>query len=492
MTQISRMSGVRCLLVSTISTSIVGTAHLILFSAQQTAAASVRRKATSSLLHRQFQRHEKRRKVRQTAAASTPFPFYHTTQEIHTQLLALQSRCHGWITVATKGSDPQIDVVSIRKTDSSPPNRFFLLFGEHARELISPESGLHFLQTLCGESDLAKTDGARYGTERMAELLDTTEFQLVVNGNPDSRQRVENGEYCLRVNTKNGVDLNRNWDDRWEPAEDEMSPDTNPGPKPFSENETQIFKTAVADFKPTGFLTIHSGTRGMYSPWAYDMRHEAVRNGPAMLNMLQQLDANYCKCPFGAAGKEVGYSCPGTCLDYVYDKLGVDYAFAFEIYGNPAENFELEQRFDEIVDERKLSSENALTSSISAVGKDEKKPNYLQLLQEFGASTSKKRHDTSAAASLLHQHQHRHHRASFSTSAKKWREEGCLAQFNPTTESDFKDTVENWTQVYVNLAKLVAADAEKRAGVTADVSLVRGRGEKERAFEKSDFPVWKP
>lgn len=28
----------------------------------------------------------------------------------------------------------------------------------------------------------------------------------------------------------------------------------------------------------------------------------------------------------------VGYLCPGTCLDYAYQKLNVPYSFAFEIY----------------------------------------------------------------------------------------------------------------------------------------------------------------
>ena len=52
----------------------------------------------------------------------------------------------------------------------------------------------------------------------------------------------------------------------------------------------------------------------------------------AMMSMLRELDEEYCQCPFGAAGREVGYSCPGTCLDYVYDELNTSYAFAFEIY----------------------------------------------------------------------------------------------------------------------------------------------------------------
>jgi hypothetical protein len=38
---------------------------------------------------------------------------------------------------------------------------------------------------------------------------------MVVNANPNSRQRVESGEYCLREN-ENGVDINRNYDAHWQ------------------------------------------------------------------------------------------------------------------------------------------------------------------------------------------------------------------------------------------------------------------------------------
>lgn len=32
----------------------------------------------------------------------------------------------------------------------------------------------------------------------------------------------------------------------------------------------------------------------------------------ALWSAVQELDEAHCKCPFGAAGKEVGYDCPGT------------------------------------------------------------------------------------------------------------------------------------------------------------------------------------
>merc|ERR1719217_1819002 len=141
-----------------------------------------------------------------------------------------------------------IDVVSVKAPGTSPINKNFLLFGEHARELISPESGLHFIKTLCGETDLK---------EKAERVLKDSEFQIVVNGNPHSRKKVEQGDFCLRVN-ENGVDLNRNWDEKWETSPVMNPQDTNPGPAPFSEPETQVFKRLVTEYNPTTFLTVHS------------------------------------------------------------------------------------------------------------------------------------------------------------------------------------------------------------------------------------------
>merc|ERR1719191_1641330 len=114
----------------------------------------------------------------------------------------------------------------------------------------------------------------------------------------------------------------------------------------FSEPETKVFKQLTQDYRPTTFLTIHSGTKGMYMPWAYDMEHLANCNQPQMMQILKDLDKDHCECPFGAAGREVGYSCPGTCLDWVYDKLQTDYSFAFEIYTGPEMNDILKERWE--------------------------------------------------------------------------------------------------------------------------------------------------
>lgn len=52
-----------------------------------------------------------------------------------------------------------------------------------------------------------------------------------------------------------------------------------------------------------------------------------------MMDVLGDLQHKYCpSCDVGAAGEEVGYLSPGSCIDFAYDELKIRYSFAFEIY----------------------------------------------------------------------------------------------------------------------------------------------------------------
>lgn len=55
--------------------------------------------------------------------------------------------------------------------------RGFLLFGEHPRELISPETGLKFVQDLC----------KRRTENKSKRILDNYSLRVIVNANPSSR-----------------------------------------------------------------------------------------------------------------------------------------------------------------------------------------------------------------------------------------------------------------------------------------------------------------
>jgi hypothetical protein len=361
------------------------------------------------------------------------FPYYHSTEAIHDELTALATRCPGMSLESKQVStaDTPIDVVTIKALDASPVNKNFLLFGEHARELISPESGLHFVKTLCGEVG---------NKERTASILKDSEFQIVVNGNPASRKKVEGGDFCLRVNP-DGVDLNRNWAEEWQPGAEFDSVDTNPGPNPFSEPETKIFKDLVSEYRPTNFLTIHSGTKGMYMPWAYDMEHLATRNQPAMMNILKSLDKDHCQCPFGAAGKEVGYSCPGTCLDWVYDKLETPYAFAFEIYTDPSKDDELRSRWQE----KMQNGLGAFYQATSHLGHDHFHDVFAKCPSDFVQLKSETKH-----LGMSHF--------------------DCFSNFNPNTKELFDNTVENWSNAYLDMAELVVKSLKEKKESMMDFS----------------------
>jgi len=352
-------------------------------------------------------------------------PYYHSTVGIHDELTQLATRCPAMSLESKDADGRSIDVVTIKAANSNPINKNFLLFGEHARELISPESGLHFIKTLCGET-------GELNKERATKTLQDSEFQIVVNGNPASRTKVEQGDFCLRVNP-NGVDLNRNWDEEWSPVTVMDSVDTNPGEAPFSEAETKVFKELVSNYKPTNFLTVHSGTKGMYMPWAYDMEHLATRNQKSMIEILKSLDKDHCECPFGAAGKEVGYSCPGTCLDWVYDKLNTPYAFAFEIYTNPDMNPYLKERWEDKMKEQGAS----FLQLTETLGNEKFKDFFQQTPSDFVQVRSESGQEIQLRENTM--------------SADE-----CFTNFNPDSQERYTETVQNWSEAYLDMADEVA------------------------------------
>jgi len=383
--------------------------------------------ASSNLLSRGVGRLRSRlrRKTRRTLKAL--FPFYHTSDELHEEATQLVKRCNGMASIrSVREGDVAIDVINVKAQQSVPAaNRIFLLFGEHSRELISPESGLHFLRVLCGNVPV------RAGASDLASVLRNAEFALVLNANPRSRLKVEQGDWCLRANP-NGVDLNRNWDIAWSGGGDRQA-QTFAGSKPFSEPETQILKKLLMEFAPTTFLCVHSGTLGMYMPWAYDSVHLAHRNQQEMMNLLKEIDSAHCHCPWGAAGKEVGYDCPGTSVDWVFSNTNASFSFAWEIYvGDGQKN--LRERW-----QRKLQEGG-------------------QALLETGAHLAHEHfHD------MFHQHPsdfvHHRRRKEETALTETDSDEGdwCLSHFNPTSQQKYESEVENWSVAYLKMAARTTA-----------------------------------
>jgi len=138
----------------------------------------------------------------------------------------------------------------------------FLLFGEHARELISSETGFHLLTDFC-QDDLQNT--ANF-------ILENFILKMVIIANPTGRKIVEEGNFCWRGN-QNKVDINRNWGFQWkakQPIDDFIQ--TDPGKKKFSEPETKALQKAIRLFRPDIFLSVHSGMNSLMFPYAYSMK----------------------------------------------------------------------------------------------------------------------------------------------------------------------------------------------------------------------------
>eukprot|EP00929_Paragymnodinium_shiwhaense_P053252 TRINITY_DN2665_c0_g1_i1.p1 TRINITY_DN2665_c0_g1~~TRINITY_DN2665_c0_g1_i1.p1 ORF type:complete len:484 (+),score=119.19 TRINITY_DN2665_c0_g1_i1:135-1586(+) len=378
-------------------------------------------------------------------ALKARYPFYHTSAELRAVAVQLASSCAGGLLTldAASNSEVSLDVVTIKRrggkgaaagaesdSASPPKNRVFMLFGEHPRELISPESAIGLMRHLCS------------GGGGAASVLDESEFMLVLNANPRSRAKVEAGDFCLRTNPS-GVDLNRNWDEMWKGTPEGVREDTNPGPQPFSEPETRLLKDIVTKYKPTTFVTVHSGTRGMYMPWAYDTQSLASRNRPEMMAILKDVDESYCQCPYGAAGHEVGYSCPGTCLDWVFDQLQTPFAFAVEIYVSEVESQRLERRWEEKLQEGGA----ALLKSGAHLGH----PHFSYLFREYASDFVHLKSSSSPGSPASAE---KKKQRSLSPSAAAM--DDCFRFFNPHTEALYKKTVSNWVGAYVQLAQKVA------------------------------------
>ena len=157
-----------------------------------------------------------------------------------------------------------------------------------------------------------------------------------------------------------------------------------------------------------------------YTPYAYQ-EDIPVRNEAKMEQALEVLDRKYCQCPYGAAGKRVGYLCPGTCLDWIYDKLKTPYAFAFEIYVTPSRRGEPREVYEE--EQREEASGVGGAHAFLQVG-SKATVRQMQLLKGG------------------------HHMDP----------DDCFPFFNPTGETEYNEVVSKWSRAFMELIDMMHDD----------------------------------
>lgn len=418
--------------------------------------------------------------------------FYHTTKQIYQKILDLQPNCPHMTVNWEKG--PSKSLMSVRIKKGNPSERALLFFGEHAREMISVETGLSFIETLCGGQSIQQQTLLKNVGASVDDILNSTEFFIFPNANPYGRRKCERGSYCWRANEK-GVDLNRNWGDHWSSTYDH--PETFPGTKPFSEEETVLLARAAVTYKPTMFISIHSGTLSMLSPVAHTLNAPGepgqatnAVNPPGLfvpapsndglnghgvkpiLNVMKNVNQKFCKCTYGAAGKELGYLCPGTCLDYIYNRLGLRYAFAVEIYSGrqgfcrrrAAHSF-LETHVNKA--QLEAAEEKARLEELTKLDScffQKKDPHYAppSLIEHKQAhstapfevempSFAEQSSKTEALPDIAHPDNE--YTGTIFPVAKSQKDRSCLYQFNPLNKKAYDATITHWTQALLSFVK---------------------------------------
>jgi predicted deacylase len=92
-------------------------------------------------------------------------------------------------------------------------------------------------------------------------IIPGIQLTIIPAANPDGL--THGSDLDARFNT-NGVDLNRNWGCAWEPIAYLRDIEVSPGPRPFSEPETQALRTFFIVQQPAAVVFYHSSIGAIY------------------------------------------------------------------------------------------------------------------------------------------------------------------------------------------------------------------------------------
>jgi hypothetical protein len=241
---------------------------------------------------------------RQLGRFATPdWGYYHKTDEVFSLIEAYGTKCPMLVIqrISDEVTAPYTvkDTMVCTATDPSVPDvdkiPMLVVFGEHARELISSEIALRLVAMLCSPTleasggwtpaDAKAVGGpvvlgklaafhqralgglAQYDMSpaSVSALLKRIVYKFVPLENLNGRRMVEEqGKLCHRMNGR-GVDINRNYDNHFGVHAPEYLPSEEyEGTAAASEPETRITRDIAAALKPLAFISIHSGIREMY------------------------------------------------------------------------------------------------------------------------------------------------------------------------------------------------------------------------------------
>ncbi|MBU0758138.1 MAG: hypothetical protein KKF44_08775 [Nanoarchaeota archaeon] len=246
------------------------------------------------------------------------------------------------------------NIYLVKLSDFSVPSenkkKILLVGGTHAREIMSVEVPLYFIEYFICHS----------GDEDLMQLLKEYEIWVVPMLNPDGHVRVENGEIFWRKNVKDtngdgviwqdqdteqgdGVDLNRNFGYQWGIDDVGSSPDSMDscyrGVAAFSEPETQAIQSITSRESGNEFLLVlsyHSYGNFILYPWSYTI--DLIDNF-FLYNSLSMTFDNILTGSYFKGSISLMHLQNGVLVDYSasnYDGKSPSISFTFEL-NNEAE-----------------------------------------------------------------------------------------------------------------------------------------------------------
>lgn len=403
------------------------------------------------------------------------YNFYHTSDEIISAVRSLE--CEGLSLDAAVDGDVSLPLVKISSLSAGKEvSRVMAVFGEHARELISPEVGLSMVKALCSEQG---KDARR-----------SAEYRVILDANPISRRKIEStSDFCIRTN-ENNVDLNRNYAKGWA-EEHEHAGQTgvglmagkqmetfSSGSGPFSEPESRAVAAVMKDFKPHIFVSVHSGTNAIMIPWDYTTQPIANRQDHArMAEVAKSISKDFCPlCTVGDGAASVGYAATGTSSDFAYAN-GAKYSYTWEIYTDKQD--ELVNHIDaEIYNARKETASPQDTANIDNQALDtEDAADALLASADMEAAASKKNRMRQHSLLSLQKRRGPYDMQAFrkeaeamSSEMSKGASNNCMQAFNPLTKSMYDSTVKSWTAALLALGPraLTADNDQSHEGSPSD------------------------
>jgi hypothetical protein len=249
---------------------------------------------------------------------------YHESDALLARIKQLEQggNCRQPLTVEWKADkvDPEkkLFVARLGKQQKDFNKRIFLVANEHARERITSEVALRFIEKAC--------EPVNAGNNEWYEMLGNVSITIVPITNLAGRRKVDKGDKCLRytVEEEGSIDLNRNMDVDFRPSSDH-------GEIAFSTYQTRILRSIASEESPLAYVDLHSGARSLMVSWG--ARDGVTPDYPDQANLLEKIRGGYCTdCEIGSNRLVIDYINEGEIIDHMYAKQRIKYSTLWEVY----------------------------------------------------------------------------------------------------------------------------------------------------------------